>query len=140
MKQKQINNIIAVHTLAMSEGNSRILEISIPTHKKLNNITHYEVLCITNLQEYKKCYSRVFRRYKQFRHLYKVLSGKIVQPEFPKKRFFNYKEEVIKERIAMFSVWLRYIAKLVDDNNCYGDEWAKEVLRFLQDDKYPGYN
>lgn len=119
------------------EEDPRVLEITIPAHKLINNITYYQVICITNIKEYDKCYSRVYRRYTQFRHLHNVLSKKMVLPEFPKKRIFMKNENVVRERTAMLSVWLRYAAQFVDDKKCYKDDWGREVLRFLQEEKYP---
>lgn len=123
----------------MSTDDTRILEISIPKHKKIQNVIFYEIVLITNIHEYNKCYSRVFRRYSEFKLLKKVINKTLVLPEFPPKKFFNLKETVISERKNMLSVWIRFVAKLIEDENCYEEEWAKEVISFIQADKYLCY-
>lgn len=112
---------------------TKVLELYIPKVKN-NKKIYYEIILITNIKEYKKCYSKVYRRYSDFYKLNQRIKN-IMKLDFPKKKFFNT-QDVINERKTKFKIYLNKIIETIDKNNLYMDDWVKDVMSFLQDDIY----
>lgn len=73
-------------SLKQSSSFQNVIEISIPKFKEIDKKTFYEIIIITNLNIFKSCHMRIWRRYSQFnelrRRVKKILGNAL---EFPKK-------------------------------------------------------
>ncbi|EJW04481.1 hypothetical protein EDEG_01298 [Edhazardia aedis USNM 41457] len=134
---------------------TRKLEIYITRNRhSVNQYTEYEITTITNLPSFKRNYTVVNRRYSQFEKLNKELkkyqqkynkniyytdgaNKDLVIPSFPGKTGLwvnKYSDSVIEHRVFMFTNYLRFLSEYLV--LCEDREWAKEFVRFLQNDTY----
>lgn len=102
-----------------------VLEISIPGSRNVGNkYTEYEVVCITNSKSFKKCYTKIFRRYSEFHKLHCRLRCLMkTLPEFPKKRWNKLSRDVVEERMRMLTIYMRFVC----DQALGGSEEMKKV-------------
>jgi sorting nexin-3/12 len=99
-------------------------------------VTMYEIVSITNIKKFKRCYYRVYKRYTDFYNLHMFLRGHIpALPDFPRKYYYtSLTKKVIDARVKTFNIYLRYISLLLIRNEGYEQAWGREVLKFLTDE------
>ncbi|KAG0442003.1 HCLS1-binding protein 3 [Dictyocoela muelleri] len=111
---------------------AKVIQIEIPRIKKDIKI-YYEIVVITNIEHYKKCYSKVYKRYSDFLKLYYKTKSHIKFKNFPPKKFWITKHD-IEERRLLFIKFLRSVVEFIEVNGSYKEKWAKEAIQFLQND------
>ncbi|TBU04957.1 putative PX domain-containing protein [Hamiltosporidium magnivora] len=119
--------------------NSDIFEISIQKHIYLpeKNCTVYEIVCITNSDHFKKCHSRVLRRYSEFRALhYKMKKDIPALPQFPSKCLNRLNYNVVQERHYMLNAYIKYLGELFFEKKNFNEKWAKCFVEFITNSEY----
>lgn len=118
----------------MNEDN--IMEISVSNFRNVNEkYTEYEIICITNIKHFKKCYIKAYRRYSDFHKFHKKIKTFIsVLPEFPKKKWNKMKSNVIQERMEMLNIYLKYVCEYINKNKEVSDKYFHEVINFIQNE------
>ncbi|AFN83017.1 Grd19 sorting nexin-like protein [Encephalitozoon romaleae SJ-2008] len=112
----------------------RLLEITIPGSRNVQDrYTEYEVVCITNNKSFGKCYTKVFRRYRDFHMLHSRLKCFLkVLPEFPRKRWNKMDKDVIEERMRMLTVYLKFVCDEVLKGRKDMEKVEADIVAFIQ--------
>ncbi|KAF7684608.1 Sorting nexin-3 [Astathelohania contejeani] len=114
-----------------------ILEIYIEGHKNQRGFTLYEIVCITNLPEFKSSYFKIYRRYSQFLKLHNKIKLFIpILPTFPKKEFRKLRIEVILVRKDLLTTYLKYLSSLYLKSDEGDKLWKEEMLNFIISSDY----
>ncbi|CAD26603.1 SORTING NEXIN GRD19 HOMOLOG [Encephalitozoon cuniculi GB-M1] len=111
-----------------------VLEITIPGSRNVQNkYTEYEVVCVTNSRSFRKCYTKVFRRYSDFHRLHCRLKYLMkVLPEFPRKRWNKMSREVVEERVRMLTVYMRFVCDQLLRSREGVEKIEADIVAFIQ--------
>ncbi|ADM11534.1 Grd19 sorting nexin-like protein [Encephalitozoon intestinalis ATCC 50506] len=111
-----------------------VLEITIPgTRNVEGKYTEYEVVCVTNNKSFKKRYTKVFKRYRDFYKLHSRLRCLVkVLPEFPRKRWNKMSGDVVEERMRMLPIYMKFVCdQILSDREASGKIEA-DIVDFIQ--------
>ncbi|CCC71688.1 hypothetical protein NCAS_0I00200 [Naumovozyma castellii] len=133
---------ITVHN-PITHNSNGLGDVRIPNGDQ-NMFTDYEIVCHTNLPNFKSRNSKVRRRYSDFEFFKKCLlkeismftnHPRIMIPHLPGKIFLNnrFNPEVIEERMQGLDKWLKTVA-----GHPLLQSGSKVLVRFIQDEKFAG--